>query len=437
MTISQSEYAQRRQQLITQLKPNSIALIQAAPELIRNGDTQYAYRQHSDFYYLTGLAEADAIAVLLSGNTANHYILFNLARDPKIEQWVGPRVGQQGAVTDYGAQQAFAIEEFDEQLAHLLTHCEHIYLSLKQNNKLLRRVLRTLKKVQYSAKTTITTPQNVSNLDPFIHELRLFKSPAEVDLMRRAATISAQAHCLAMQACKPGLYEYQLEAEVLRECVWQGSRAMSYPSIVASGGNACTLHYVANEDVLRDGELVLIDAGCEYQYYAADISRTFPVNGRFSQNQRSLYEIVLQAALAGIAAVKPGNTWDMPERAIIQILTTGLCELGLLSGNVDELIQQKAYQRFYMHSYGHWLGLDGHDAGCYRDGNNWRVFEPGMVTTVEPGLYISPANDIDPKWWNIGIRIEDDILVTVQGNEVLSAAVPKTIAEIEVLMKKS
>lgn len=437
MSISAQEFAQRRQNFMAQMLPNSLALLAAAPEVIRNGDSTYLYRQHSDFYYLTGFCEPDAIAVFIPGHSDGEYILFNRPRDAQSEQWDGPRAGQEKAQTEYGAQQAYAIHEIDHILPQLFKNRDHIYLPLLRDTSLLKRIMSILGSAQGHSRGINKIPKNLLDCDAIVHELRLFKSPAEQDLMRRAATISAQAHCRAMQNCRAGSYEYELEAELLYEFARQGSRAPAYSTIVAGGANACTLHYIANQTPLQNGELVLIDAGCEFEHYAADISRTFPVNGRFSADQRALYEIVLRAQLAGIAAIKPGASWDSPQLAIIPIITQGLYDLGILKGDIDQLLTDKAYQRFYVHSYGHWLGLDVHDAGSYRLAEKWRNFEAGMVTTVEPGIYIKPADDIDERWWNIGIRIEDDVLVTATGNEVLSAAAPKSIKAIEQLMAKS
>jgi Xaa-Pro aminopeptidase len=397
--IQISEFIRRRQQCIQAMEPNTAAIIMAAPECLRNGDAHYAYRQKSDFYYLTGFSEPEAILLLLPGRAEGETVLFNRERDPAKEVWTGRRVGQAGACENYGVDEAYPISEYQTKLPELLQGRYEI------------------------------------SLDSSIHEMRLFKSPAEIMTMRKAAEISVQAHLRAMRICQPGMFEYELEAELLHEFYRQGSRAEAYTSIVGSGENSCILHYVDNNSVIKNGDLVLIDAGCEYECYASDITRTFPANGRFNTEQRAIYEIVLQAQLAAIAAVKPGVAWNTFQTTCVRVITSGLLELGLLKGNLEDLIAQKAYFPFYMHGAGHWLGLDVHDAGNYNIEGKPRNIEPNMVFTVEPGIYIAPHTpNVDPKWWNIGVRIEDDILVTANSCEVLSGALPKTVSDIEALM---
>jgi Xaa-Pro aminopeptidase len=429
------EFAQRRQRLFAQMGPNAIAIIIAAPEHIRNGDNHYPYRQHSDFYYLTGFTEPQAIAVLSTVNHQQRYYLFNRPHDAAKEIWDGYRAGQEGACQAFGADESYPIVEFETKLAEWLNQHQRVYYSLGQDmrlDRLLGKQLATLRSKNHSPQLP---PQEIVDVSTLTHEMRLIKNATEIELMRQAAKITAHAHIRAMQACHPGAYEYELEAEILHEFTRCGSRSPAYACIVGGGANACILHYQANNVQLQDGDLVLIDAGAEYQHYAADVTRTFPVNGRFSPHQRALYEIVLAAQSAGIAAIKPNARWPEIETAISQVITEGLVNLGILKGKPAELIAAKAYKRFYMHNFGHWLGLDVHDVGRYQIDGNWRPLLPGMVLTVEPGIYIpAHSENVDAKWWNIGIRIEDDVLVTEQGNEVLSATAPKTITDIEAIM---
>lgn len=435
------EFTTRRAALAKQLRNNSIALLAGAQLQIRNGDVDYPFRQDSNFYYLTGFDEPEAVLVL-SKDAAGKitYILFNRANDPDAEIWNGKRAGQVGACQDYAADEAYDILTIDKQLPKLLANKEAIYYPLGAKLEFDQRVLGWLQVAKnnlYTSarsenQTIFNVPDTIIDLLPMVHELRLFKSEQEIEYMRQAASISAAGHLRLMQSCQPGQMEYQLEAVFNAYCLELGCRGLAYNSIVAGGNNSCTLHYTANDQALRAGDLVLIDAGGEYKNYAADITRTFPVNGKFNPEQRQIYALVLQAQLAGIEQVKPGNKWNAVQDAMVKIIVNGLLELGILTGDSKQLIKDKAFRKFYMHGSGHWLGLDVHDAGKYKQQGNWRAFEPGMVLTVEPGIYIAKDTPgIDAKWYGIGIRIEDDVLVTKKGNEVLSSFAPKSIEEIE------
>lgn len=444
-TIPASEFAKRRKQLLTALGDNAIAIIQASKVVIRNRDADFPFRQDSDFLYLTGFNEPNAVAVFIPGRPEGEYILFCQAKDPAMERWTGKRAGIEGVVKDYGVDQAFKLEELDQQMVKLLAGRREVYYRLGFETEFDLRVLTWLNALRRQARNGVAVPHTFKLLDTLVHEMRLFKSPAELEMMRYAAQVAARAHTQAMRSCRPGLFEFEVQAEIEREFRKEGMEP-SYTSIVGGGENACILHYVENRSELKAGDLLLIDAGSEHQGYASDITRSFPVNGRFSLEQGQLYQVVLDAQKAAIAAVKPGNHWDAPHQAAIRSLTAGLVELGLLQGELEELIQdppkpedgsaakEAPYRQFYMHKTGHWLGLDVHDVGDYKINGEWRILEPGMVLTVEPGLYISPADHVDPKWWNIGIRIEDDVLVTAEGCEVLTAGVVKEMTDIEALM---
>lgn len=433
--IEQQEFAARRERIMQQMSEDSIAIIPSAHEIFRTGDTHFRFRQHNDFYYLTGFDEPDAVAVLIPGKK-QQFILFNHKRDPLMEQWYGLRAGQDGARKDYAADDAYLIDEIDQHLPKLLESRRKIYCPMGRDSYFDHRLMRWLKEVRSKVRTGVNAPAEFISIEDLIHPMRLFKSPSEIQLMRKASSITGNAHKRAMEVCKPGMNESQLEAEILYEFHRQGCKAEAYGSIVGSGANACILHYIVNNAVMKDGDLVLIDAGAEYQFYASDVTRTFPVNGRFTAEQRALYEVVLAAQLAAINVVKPGNTWiDMHDTAI-RVLTEGLVDLDILKGQVDDLIANKAYFKFYMHRTGHWLGMDTHDVGPYKANDQWLKFSPGMVTTVEPGLYISAGTaGVDEKWWNIGVRIEDDVLITADGNEVLTDEAPKTCADIEAVMR--
>lgn len=413
----------------------NIALIASAPECRRNNDVHYPYRQDSDFYYLTGFDEPDALAVFVPGRRPAEYILFCREFDETTALWTGHHAGIEGAKEIYGADDAFPIDDVDEIAPGLLENKGRVFYPMGRNRELDQQVLEWVKQLRGRLRSGISAPMEFIALENLLHEMRLFKSAAELNLMRQAANVSARAHIRAMQTARAGLYEHQIEAELLHEFTRNGMRSMAYPSIVAGGKNACVLHYTRNDDKLRDGDLLLIDAGAENQNYASDITRTFPVSGRFNDAQRLLYQRVLDAQLAAIDKVRPGNHWNDPHDAAVKVLTRGLIDLGLLKGKAAKLIKDEAYKKFYMHRTGHWLGMDVHDVGNYKIEGKWRLLEPGMVLTVEPGLYVSPdCTDVEKKWCGIGIRIEDDVLVTKDGCEVLTALVPKTIDEIEELM---
>ena len=435
MSISKTEFARRRKNLMAMMEPNSIAIIPSAHEQLRSRDTEHPFRQDSDFFYLSGFNEPESVLVLIPGRRHGQFVVFCRERDPGLEMWNGFRAGPEGACELHGADDAFPIGDIDDLLPGLIEGRERVYYSMGRSAEFDRQIMEWVNSIRSHVSSGAVHPGEFTDLNHFVHELRLVKSAAEIRLMRRAGEITARGHERAMRSCRAGIYEYQLEAELLHEFASNGARFPAYSTIVGSGINACTLHYVDNNAKMRDGELVLIDAGCELEYYAADVSRTFPVNGRFSKQQRALYELVLQAQLAAIAAIAPGNHWNQPHDASVRVITAGLVELGLLRGSVEQLIKREAYRDFYMHRVGHWLGMDVHDVGDYRVGDQWRLLEPGMVMTVEPGIYVAPNNTkVAKKWRGIGIRIEDDVVVTASGRNVITAGVPKTVEEIEALM---
>jgi Xaa-Pro aminopeptidase len=433
-----SEFARRRKDLMATMEPNAIAILATGEEQIRSRDTHYHFRPDSDFYYLTGFIEPEAVTVIVPGREHGEYVLFVRDRDPAKETWDGYRQGPEGARQNFGADDAFPIDDIDEILPGLLEGRDKVYYSLGRDPSFDARIMHWINTLRANERNGAKPPGELLDLDHMLREMRLFKKAAEVKAMRAAGKISAQAHVRAMRAAKPGCYEYQLEGEILHEFSQHGARNAAYATIVGSGKNACVLHYIENDCKISDGDLVLIDAGCEYQMYAGDITRTFPVNGKFTADQARVYNIVLAAQHAAIDAVKPGNHWNQAHEAALTVLVAGLVELGVLQGDVDELIAEGAYTPFYMHRTGHWLGLDVHDVGDYKIEGQWRVLEPGMCLTVEPGLYFAPDNDqIDPRWRGMGIRIEDDVLVTADGCEILTGDVPKTIDAIEALMAEA
>jgi Xaa-Pro aminopeptidase len=432
--ITRKEFGRRRRQLMRMMGRDSIAIIPTAPEHTRNRDVDYPYRPDSDFYYLTGFAEPEAVAVLMPGHAHGEYLLFCRERDPQMETWNGRRAGTQGAAADYQADDAFPIGDIDDILPGLLEGRDRVYYTMGTHPEFDRRILDWVKRIRAGSRAGARAPDEFVSLEHLLHDMRLYKSRSEIRVMRTAASVACRAHRRAMQMCAPGAHEYEIEAELLHE-FRRANMVPAYPAIVGGGENGCILHYTENASVLRDGDLLLIDAGAEYDCYASDVTRTFPVNGKFTSAQRSVYEVVLAAQAAAIAQVKPGNHWNAPHLAAVRALTRGLIRLGLLKGRPAELVKQEAYRRFYMHRTGHWLGLDVHDVGDYKVGGEWRVLEPGMTLTVEPGLYIpAGSRGIAKKWWNIGIRIEDDVLVTRDGHEVLTGCVPKSVSEIETLM---
>jgi Xaa-Pro aminopeptidase len=413
---------------------DAIAILPAAPVRMRNGDVEYNYRPDSDFYYLSGFAEPEAVAVLLPGRPQGEYVLFVRERDPAREAWDGVRAGPEGAVGEFGADDAFPIQDIDEILPGLLERCARVFYTMGAHPEFDKRVIGWVNRLRSQAKQGAHTPHEFVALDHPLHEMRLFKSRVELATMRRSAQIACAAHRRALAVAAPGRMEYEVMAELLHE--FHRRRAdISYHPIVGSGPNSCVLHYRANARQMKDGDLLLIDAGCEYQYYASDVTRTLPVNGRYSPRQRAVYEIVLAAQQAAIAKVHAGAAWNDPHEAAVRAITQGLVRVGLLKGRVARLIKDGSYRKFFMHRTGHWLGMDVHDVGEYKVGEQWRLLEPGMVMTVEPGIYIAPGTrGVRREWWGIGVRIEDDVVVTAGRPEVLTAAMPTDPDEIEGLM---
>jgi Xaa-Pro aminopeptidase len=433
--VERREFQRRRKRVMAAMHERSIAIVPTAPVRPRNRDVEYPYRPDSDFYYLTGFSEPEAVAVLAPGRPQGEYLLFCRERDPELERWNGRRAGLDGACRDYGADDAFPVGDMDDILPGLMEGRSRVYYAMGYYPEFDQRMLSWINRLRQRPRPGGGPPTEVLALDHLLHDMRLVKSKAEIKVMKRAMAISARAHQRAMVRCRPGLFEYQIEAELLHEFARAGARAVAYPSIVAGGDNACVLHYVDNADPLKDGDMLLIDAGCEYDGYASDITRTFPVNGRFSPAQRAIYEVVLAAQRAAIDRIRPGAHWNEPHEAAVEVITEGLVELGLLKGRVATAIKKERYRRFYMHRTGHWLGMDVHDVGDYRIAGEWRMLEPGMVMTVEPGLYV-PSGDrsVPRRFWGIGVRIEDDVLVTPEGAEVLTAAVTKDPDEVEALV---
>ncbi|WP_456405428.1 aminopeptidase P N-terminal domain-containing protein [Thiolapillus sp.] len=433
--MTRTEFKRRRRQLMRMMGKDSIAILPAAALRVRNNDVHYPYRPDSDFYYLTGFAEPEAVAVLIPGRKQGEYILFCREKDEEKERWEGVIAGQEGAVEEYDADDSFPITDLNDILPRMLEQCERVYYAMGCDPELDLNMSNWISQIRGKARSGVHTPQEFIALDHYLHDMRLYKSRSEIAAMRKAARISAAAHKRLMIECKPGIREYQLEASFLHECSKRGARQQAYSPIVGGGNNATVLHYVDNADKLESGDLVLIDAGCEQDYYASDITRTFPVNGKFTTPQAQLYQLVLDAQLAAIKQVKPGNAYNAPHKAAVRTLTRGLVKLGLLKGQPAKLIREEKYKRFFMHGTGHWLGMDVHDVGDYKIDGHWRQLEPGMVLTIEPGLYIPlGSKGVAKKWQGIGIRIEDDILVTKDGCDVLSSDAPKTIADIEKIM---
>lgn len=428
--------ANRHQALFDQMADNSIALICAAPMQYRNSDTEYPYRQNSHFYYLTGFEESASIAVFIKKQGECQFILFCQDKDPQAEQWTGPRVGLQEAVEKFGANFAYSIDDVNVKLPELFIGTSIVYYLVNTDKDFERKIFLSIQALSKKIRQGIVVPHQFIDLRVILDENRLIKSEDELKLMRKACEISAHAHMKAMQQCQIGMLEYELEAILLQEFYRHGSRYPAYSSIVATGNNACTLHYTRNTARIENNDLVLIDAGAEYQYYAADITRTFPGNGKFTKEQQSIYELVLASQIAAIEQVAPNVPWDNAQQTILKILVQGLVDLKILQGDVKTLIEEKAYFPFYMHNSGHWLGMDVHDVGEYKIQGAWRHLKPGMVFTIEPGLYISENNmNVEEKWRGIGVRIEDDIVVTKQGFDVLTKDVVKTPAQIEKLIK--
>ncbi|SFN07956.1 aminopeptidase P Metallo peptidase. MEROPS family M24B [Izhakiella capsodis] len=432
--IQPQEFVRRRRQLIDQMAPASAALFFAAPEVTRNADSEYPFRQNSDFWYMTGFNEPQALLVVIkSAEHHSHTVLFNRVRDLTAEIWSGRRLGLQAAPERLNLDRALAWDEMEQQLPLLLNGLDVVYHAQGLYDFADTAVFGTFERLRRGSRQNLAAPSTMTDWRPIVHEMRLFKSPGELEILREAGRISALAHTRAMQKCRPGHFEYQLEGEILHEFHCQGARFPSYNTIVGGGENGCILHYTENESRLQDGQLVLIDAGCELYGYAGDITRTFPVNGKFSGPQREIYNIVLASLDKALALYAPGTSIRSVNQAVVRIMVTGLVELGILKGDIETLIAEQAYREFYMHGLSHWLGLDVHDVGRYGIDRD-RLLEPGMVITVEPGLYIAPDADVPERYRGIGIRIEDDIVITANGNENLTDTVVKTAEEIEALM---
>ena len=424
------EFARRRRQLMRMMGNGGIAILPSAPVRIRSRDVEHRYRQDSDFYYLTGFEEPDSVAVLAPGRDNGEFILFCRERDKAKEIWDGYRAGPAGAVADFNADDAFPIEDIDDILPGIMEPCSRVYYAMGLNPDFDAHMAEWVNSLRSGGSRGVHTPEEFIALDHLLHDMRLYKSRAEIAAMRRSAKVAVAAHKRAMQATRPGRFEYEIEAEFLHE-FRQHDAWMSYSPIVGGGENACVLHYVTNRDELKDGDLLLIDAGCELDHYASDITRTFPVNGRFTPEQRAVYEIVLEAQYAAIERTVKDNHWNEPHDAAVHVITRGLKKLGLLEGSLQRLIKDGAYREFFMHKTGHWLGIDVHDVGDYMVGDEWRLLENGMVTTVEPGIYIPNTRKVPARWRGIGVRIEDDVAVTNKGPDVLSKGLVKEPDDIE------
>jgi Xaa-Pro aminopeptidase len=432
-----NQFQLRRAQFMNKMQDNSMAIFTAAQETTRNNDCEYPFRQNSDFFYLTGFDEPDALLLLIKNDSKQLSILFNREKDKLAEIWHGYRLGQSGAVAELLMDEAYVIDELENHLESLINGIDVLYYPIFHSAQLDKSLNLVINKLRAGKRKGLSAPNSYVDCLPILHEMRLIKSEFEAELLTEAAEISAAGHVRAMQVCAPGMWEYQLEAEIKHEFALQGTREVAYNSIVAGGNNACILHYTNNDVQLKDGDLVLIDAGAEYKSYAGDITRTFPVNGKFSEHQAILYQLVLDIQISAINQVKPGVVLTDINKKVVEQLVDGLINLGLLKGEREALIADESYKAFYMHGIGHYLGLDVHDVGDYGTVDSPRLLEPGMAVTIEPGLYVSEDADVEDCWKGIGVRIEDDLLVTQQGAEVLSADVPKTIDEIEALMAEA
>ncbi|MBD2185798.1 aminopeptidase P N-terminal domain-containing protein [Planktothrix sp. FACHB-1355] len=428
----QAEYRQRREQLMAKIG-NGTAIFRSAPMAVMHNDVEYNFRQDSDFYYLTGFNEPEAVAVLAPHHSEHRFVLFVQPKDPEKEVWTGYRVGVEAAKEQYGADEAYPMTELDEKLPKYLEKADRIYYHLGRDEKFNQTIIRHWRRLIATYSKRGTGPVAIEDTNFVLHSMRLSKSPVELELMRKAIAISVEAHDRAREFTQPGRYEYEIQAEIEHIFRLRGGMGPAYPSIVASGANACILHYVENNRQMQDNELLLIDAGCCYGYYNGDITRTFPVGEKFTPEQKAIYDIVLEAQRQAIAQVQPGNPWNQFHDTAVRVLVEGLMDLGILQGNIDEIIKEEKYKPYYMHRTGHWLGLDVHDAGFYKHGEEaWQILQPGQVLTVEPGIYIGPdvkpaegQPEVDDRWRGIGVRIEDNVLVTESGHEVLTAAVPK------------
>ena len=436
MKLTQVDFQDRRDRLAEAMGPNSIAIIETSQEAMRNRDADYKYRTDSSFFYLTGFAEPEAVAVIETSENGEEYTysLFCRERNREMEIWNGYRAGVDGAVDDYDADEAYAIDLLDEEIIEKLLNKEKLFYRIGQRAEFDARVAKWIVQANGESRKGTTAPAQLIQLDRIVDEMRLHKDAEEIQLMQIASNISAEAHTQAMKAVRPGMMEYALEAE-LNYIFGKNGCVPSYNSIVGGGENGCILHYVENNKELKDGDLVLIDAACEYECYASDITRTFPVNGKLKKKKKALYQVVLDAQIAAIDAVRIGNSYKEPHNVAVRILVQGLLDLGIMLGDIDEIIEKESFRQFYMHGTGHWLGMDVHDVGSYKQDGEWRTYEEGMVVTVEPGLYIAPDDEtIDAKWRGIGIRIEDDIVATKNGPLNLTSKVVKTIEDIEALM---
>ena len=431
--MNTKEFEKRRSQLMRMVGPGGVVILPSATIRTRTRDIEYSYRQDSDFYYMTGFPEPEAVVVLAPGRASGEYLIFCREKNPEREQWDGKRAGQAGAVETYGADDAFPIDDLDDILPGIMESCSRIYYTMGMYSEFDSRMADWVNSLRSKLSRGVQSPHEFVALDHLLHDMRLFKSRGELSAMRKSAKVAVAAHKRAMQITRPGMYEYEVEAEFSHEFRRNGAMA-SYNPIVAGGKNACILHYVENDQLLNDGDLLLIDAGCELNYYASDVTRTFPVNGRFTAAQRAVYEIVLEAQRAAIEKTVVGNHWNEPHDAAVQAITKGLKKLGLLEGSLPKLMKDGAYQPFYMHRTGHWIGIDVHDVGDYKVGNEWRMLESGMVTTVEPGIYIGNSRKIPKEFRNIGIRIEDDVAITSKGPDVLSKGLVSDPDDIEALM---
>ncbi|HEX2241817.1 MAG TPA: aminopeptidase P N-terminal domain-containing protein [Gammaproteobacteria bacterium] len=432
MTIS--EFVRRRKTLMRMMGDRGMAISPSAPVRLRNRDVDFPYRQDSDFLYLTGFSEPESVAVLVPGRAQGQFILFCRERDTNKEIWHGRRAGPEGAISQYGADDAFPIADIDEILPGLLDQQARVYYTLGRDDDFDRRVMGWINQIRARARAGGQPPYEFVSLEYLLHDMRLYKSQGEISAMKKAAAVSISAHERAMRVCRPGMNEYEIEAELLYEFRRAGL-VPAYPPIVGGGVNGCILHYTENSAKLRNGDLLLIDAAAEFEGYASDITRTFPVNGRFNPAQREAYELVLEAQTASISKVQPGNHWNDPHDAAVKVLTKGMVNMGLLKGKPAKLIRDGDYRRFYMHRTGHWLGLDVHDVGDYRIDDEWRLLEPGMTMTIEPGIYIpAGSRGLSKRWWNIGIRIEDDVQVTRDGHRVLTEDLVREPDAIEAFM---
>ena len=431
--MNKLEFQRRRRQLMKMIGDDGVAILCSAPVRNRSRDVEYRFRQDSDFHYLTGFDEPDAVAVLAPGRENGDYVIFCRERDREREIWDGYRAGPEGAVADYDASDAFPIDDIDDILPGIMESRSCVYFAIGAYADFDVRVTEWVKSLRGRGASGSHTPHEFIALDHLLHDMRLYKSRGEISAMRRAAKVASDAHAKVIAMTEPGLYEYQLEAELIHE-FRRNNAINSYSPIVGGGANACILHYVENREPLKDGDLVLIDAGCELDYYASDITRTFPVNGRYSAEQRAVYEIVLEAQLAAIDKVRVGNHWNDPHDAAVRVITRGLKKLGILDGTLLRLIRDEAYKEFFMHRTGHWLGIDVHDVGDYKVGDEWRLLETGMVMTVEPGIYLGSSRKVPARFRNIGVRIEDDVAVTSKGPDVLSKHLVKSPDDIERLM---